>query len=168
MTFSLIDSLLKTRGYQFGTGESFLIAGMINLYATGVLAMLGFIFPTHKVLPNNFYKIQNTGFLTSVYKTLGVSYFRFLLLLFFWGNKKNRKKYFDGTRSGLMNFIYQSKQSEFGHLAAFCSIFLISIVPLLKGFWAIFGFITLINFIGNFYPIILQRYHRIRIGKILD
>ena len=58
MTFSLIDSLLKTRGYQFGTGESFLIAGMINLYATGVLALLGFVFPTHKVLPNNFYKIH--------------------------------------------------------------------------------------------------------------
>ena len=166
MTFSLIDSLLKTRGYQFGTGESFLIAGMVNLYATGVLAILGFVFPTHKVLPNNFYKIHRI--FNFSYKTLGVSYFRFLLLLFFWGNKKNRKKYFDGTRSGLMNFIYQSKQSEFGHLAAFCSIFLISIVPLLKGFWAIFGFITLINLIGNFYPIILQRYQRIRIEKILD
>ncbi|WP_394330522.1 hypothetical protein [Psychroflexus sediminis] len=36
----------------------------------------------------------------------------------FWGKKKNKQKYFDGTKSGLENLDYQTKQSEFGHLAA--------------------------------------------------
>jgi hypothetical protein len=87
-------------------------------------------------------------------------------MLLFWGKKENRKKYFDGTRKGLRNFVYQTHQSEFGHLMAFVAISIISILPFYKGYWSLFFWTIGINIIGNFYPIILQRHHRIRLARL--
>jgi hypothetical protein len=98
---------------------------------------------------------------------MGVQYFKYLLILFFWGRKKNRKKYFDGSKKGFENLIFQSKQSEIGHLGAFVSIFIVSVLLLLKGYLLLVLFMTIINVIGNVYPILLQRHHRARVGRIL-
>lgn len=98
---------------------------------------------------------------------MGVKYFQFLLMAAFWGHKKNRKKYFDGTKSGLKNFIYQTKQSEFGHFGAFVGIVVISIILLFHGYYSLVMAMAIINIIGNFYPILLQRLHRERISKVM-
>ena len=90
-----------------------------------------------------------------------------LIMLVFWGTKKNRKKYFNGTKSGLKNFIFQTKQSEFGHFAALISIALVSIILLPYGYNSLIIVMTLINIIGNLFPILLQRLHRVRIEKVI-
>ncbi len=147
-------------------GEQFLLAFLLSIFITGVFAIVGFAWPTSKIFPRSFYTLKNAGILKKTYRILGVDLFRKALLIFFWGRKKNRKKYFDGTRKGLQNFIYQSKQSEFGHFASFVSIALVSFLFLAKGMFLLVAFLTLINVIGNFYPVILQRYHRLRIDKL--
>ncbi len=97
-----------------------------------------------------------------------VEIFRKLLMVFFWGTKKNRKKFFDGTRQGLDNMIYQTKQSEFGHLGGLILTWVLAIPLLWLGRWEIFAFISVMNIVGNLYPVILQRNHRIRLERIVN
>lgn len=165
-TIELMKYLVATQERALNNIDSIVISFLLTLFTTGVFAFLGFSFKTSKLLPESYYSIKNPKFLRQIYTLLGVKYFRFLLMVAFWGNKKNRAKYFDGTRAGFENLIYQTKQSEFGHLGALVVNFLLSILLIFKGYWQLFIFITLINFIGNFYPVILQRKHRLRIEKI--
>ena len=89
-------------------------------------------------------------------------------MLTYWGKDKNRKKYFNGSRAGLQNFIFQANQSEFGHLMAFSAIFLVTLLLLYKSLFIAAFITTVINIIGNLYPVILQRYHRVRTDLILQ
>jgi len=147
-------------------GASLLIAFMLNLFLTGVFAFLGFVFPTNKILPQPYYKVERPKRLKYWYSMLGVKYFKVFLLVFFWGTKKNRTTYFGGSRKDFSNLIYQSKQSEFGHLGALVVIGLSTLILLFYGYTLLALFSTFINLIGNFYPIPLQRMHRMRIDRI--
>lgn len=57
-------------------------------------------------------------------------------------------------------------KSEFGHLIPFLILSIVSIYLLMVGLSKLAVFTLLINVIGNFYPIILQRHHRMRIQLI--
>ena len=165
-TIELMIALIVSQPAYLSLSETFITAFLLALFITGVFAFLGFAYPTSRLLVPNYYKLKNPNKLRQVYNILGVQYFKLFLLLVFWGKEKNRKKYFDGTRSGLQNFMYQSQQSEFGHLCAFVSILLVSIVLLVFGYVVLVAFVIFINIIGNLYPILLQRHHRIRIEKL--
>jgi len=148
---------------QVGFGQAFFVAFALSMCATGVFAFVGFAFSTHRLLPSNYYRIGNSDRLKNVYKFLQVKHFRVLLLLFFWGMKKNRKKYFSGRRDGITQFIHKTKQSEFGHLAGLILTSALSIPVIINGHYVVFGIIQLFNLLSNLYPIILQRYHRMRV-----
>lgn len=90
-----------------------------------------------------------------------------MLLATFWKDQKQRQKYFDGSKNGIENLRIQSMKSEFGHLIPLVIISLVIIYLMLIG-KIILGVMTLFwNILGNLYPIILQRYHRMRI-QILE
>ena len=165
-TYDLMRYLMVGNLHSYSIFESFVIAFLLSLFTTGVFAFPGFSFKTSSLLPASYYSIKYPELLNKMYQILGVHYFRKVLMVVFWGQKKNRAKYFDGSKGGLQNLIYQTKQSEFGHLGASIAIAGLSILLLAKGYWLIFGFMTLINIIGNIYPVILQRKHRLRIEKI--
>ncbi|MBL4586072.1 MAG: hypothetical protein JKX84_03310 [Flavobacteriales bacterium] len=148
---------------QVGFGQAFFMAFAISMCATGVFAFVGFAFPTYKLLPRSYYGIKAPNRLRLMYKLLRVKEFRVLLLLFFWGWKKNRKKYFSGKKGGLDSFVLETKQSEFGHLGGLILTLGLSIPVLVNGHFVVFGIIQLFNLLGNFYPIILQRHHRMRV-----
>lgn len=164
-------ALLKTLNVMVdnppGIIGAILIGAVMNIYVTGVFAIPGFFFPSNKLLGSSYYAIKNPASLKNLYNKLGVEKFRELLIRFIWGKENNRKKYFDGTRTGFENFIYQSKQSEFGHLLPFIILVLISIWLLWKAYFLIALVTSIINVIFNFYPIVLQRFHRIRIEKVM-
>lgn len=162
----LVKFLDITNPNQFNWIGIIAFSFALNLFITGIFALLGFAFLTSKILPNSYYKIKNSENLTLIYKILGVEYFKLLLLKFFWGKEKNKKKYFNGTKTGIEDFNTQTRQSEFGHLAAFITIAIVSFYILLRGLILIFCVTTLINIIGNLYPIILQRAHRIQIERL--
>lgn len=137
-----------------------------NLLTTGIIAFLGFAYPTNNILPETYYEIKNAKNINLVYRLLGVTYFRFFLLKTFYRTADN-KKYFKGTKSGLHLFNYNTKQSEFGHLIAFILVFIISITLLLKGHKYVFIWMQPMNIILNLYPIILQRKHRIIVERLI-
>lgn len=143
-----------------------LIAFLLNLFITGIFAFPGFAYKTNRILGENYYRIKDPDLISRLSKLLKVEYFKKFLLLVFWGKKENRQKFFDGTKLGLDNFDYQTRQSEFGHLAALIVIQIVVFFMLFKGHYAIAFFTTLLNFISNFYPVLLQRTHRIQISRI--
>jgi len=153
---------------EFSLLATFLLALALNLFITGVFAFVGFAYPSSRLLPDAYYRIENQKALQAVYGLFGLKYFRTLLLMAYWGKEKNRKKYFNGTRSGLRDFDHQTRQSEFGHLGAFVAIAIVALVLLSKGHVATFAFTTAINVLGNLYPIVLQRMHRMQIGRMAE
>ena len=165
-SYQITDQVLHAKS-GFSPKESIFVAFLLNLYLTGIFAFPGFVLPTNKLFPQTYYTIKNGAVLNKTYHMLRVDLFQKFLLVFFWGHKKNRKKFFNGTKSGLENFIYQTKQSEFGHLNAFLLILIISLLILFKGYWQIVIVATLLNVFFNFYPVVLQRYHRMRIARII-
>lgn len=142
---------------------SIFIAWIINLVFTGIFAFSGFAFPTQKLLPKSYYKISHPKKLKKTYKTLKVNLFRQILLATLWKSQKQREKYFNGKENGISNLAEQSMKSEFGHLIPFIIICFVSSYLVLIGFFKLAVITFVINFIGNFYPIILQRHHRMRI-----
>ncbi len=147
-------------------GESIFYAVLLNIFITGVFAFVGFAYPTNKILPNTYYSVRFPHFLQKFSKAIGMKYFRVALMKVFWGSAKNRKKYFNGTKQGIQNFDFQTRQSEFGHLASFVALLAVALYMFIKGHYLDGAVTSLINFVGNFYPILLQRLHRIQIERM--
>jgi hypothetical protein len=158
--------IIQAQPEDLETNEQLFVGVLLAIFLTGVVALPGFALPTSRLLPNVYYQIKNPTLLNKTYRLLGIGAFRKLLMLGYWGKQKNRKHYFDGTRSGFNNLIYQSKQSEFGHLLPFIVLQIIAILCFIKGVGVIALVVTVINIIGNFYPIPLQRMHRYRISRL--
>jgi hypothetical protein len=165
-SYNLFLSLLNSNPKNYSSIDFVVISFLLCLFITGIFAFPGFVFPTNRLLGSKYYKINNPDWILRIYRQLGLSYFRKFLLFAFWGFQKNKKKYFSGRRAGLDNFIYQTKQSEFGHLGSFVIIFLLSITLAIQGYLFLTLLMFIINIIGNLYPILLQRYHRARLSKM--
>ena len=146
---------------------AFFVAWVLNMCITGVFALLVFSHPVERLLPEAYYRIQRPALLKKVYNLLKVETFRKFLLLTFWRSREQRKKYFTGTRAGFALLDTQSRKSEFGHLLPFVLLTVASVYIFAEdNIWVpvfIFGW----NVIGNLYPILLQRYHRLRLGRIV-
>jgi len=162
----ILKILWSAEPSEFNFWSKLLLSLLLNLFITGIFAFMGFAYKTNRLLPENYYRIKNKSLIHRSFKLLHVDYFKKFLLLLFWGKKKNRHKYFDGTRSGFENLTYQTKQSEFGHLAALVVIQLSVATMLIQGHYLIAVLTTTLNFISNFYPVLLQRHHRIQIERI--
>ncbi len=142
------------------------IAWIINLFITGIFAFAGFGFPTQKLMPQSYYHVSKPKMLKRIYNALGVNTFRKMLLATLWKNKNQRKKFFNGKSDGIATLEEQSMKSDFGHIVPFFLINLVSIYLFTIGLIKLSICCILINFIGNYYPVILQRHHRMRIQRL--
>ncbi len=96
----------------------------------------------------------------------GLGAFRKFLLATLLRGQMRRKSYYDGTKSGIAHMARQSMKAEFGHLIPFLilcvlSVYLAQVVSMRLGVLAL-----LINLLGNLYPVLLQRHHRMRIQAL--
>ena len=146
--------------------QEFVIAWVVNMFITGIFALTGFAHPTQKLLPESYYSIRNPEKLLIFYRKMRIDLFKTFLLATLWRQRKQRKRYFKGTRGDFNTLIRQSKKSEFGHLIPFVILTLVSISFLAGNSKGLGVFTMLWNILGNLYPIILQRHHRMRIQKI--
>ena len=167
-TVELLRHVSYSRPIDFNLGESLLVAFLLCLFITGIFAFPGFVFPTSRVMPDRYWKATNPKRLNYFFDLLGVETFKSIMVILFWGKPKHQKRYYDGTREGLQNFLYQTQQSEFGHLGAWIVISLVSVFLLVRQYFLISSVLMLLNLIANLYPVILQRHHRIRIYALLE
>lgn len=164
--YKLLALFYEIRPEQLSTFASFVAAFAFNLLTTGMVAFIGFAYPTSKLLPNTYYEIKNIQNFNRICSLLGISYFRIFLLKTFYRTADN-KKYFNGTKAGLKSFDYNTKQSEFGHLVAFILLCLISIFLWVEGHVDMVLWTMIVNIFLNFYPIILQRKHRVIVQRLV-
>lgn len=143
------------------------IAWVINMTLVGAFAFMGFTFPTEKLMPAVYYEIHRPHLLRRVYQFFRVDLFRKILLKTLWRSKKQRAKFFNKKRDGINQLITQSQKAEFGHFIPMIILLFGAIVLVFVGAPKLACCITLFNFIGNFYPVLLQRYHRLRV-KVLQ
>ncbi len=142
------------------------LAWVINMFVTGIFAFAGFALPTHRLLPARYYEIANPAQLKWFYRVFGVERFRKLLLATLWRSKAQQQKYFNGRPDGLDHLAEQSQKSEFGHLLPFLILTVIGIYIVFFVQPVLGGLCLFINILGNFYPVLLQRHHRMRLQRI--
>ncbi|SHM97844.1 hypothetical protein SAMN04488057_10525 [Cyclobacterium lianum] len=165
-SYELVNAILILEPSEVPLWMKILFAALLNLFVTGVFAFTGFAYKTSRLLPDKYYRIRDPEFLLEISGVLKLTYFRKFLLLIFWSQQKNRKKFFNGSIAGLENFDYQTRQSEFGHLIPMLLIQLLCLIILTQGHYAIALVATLLNICFNFYPVVLQRNHRMRISVL--
>ena len=163
-SYDLLQMLPRLKDVSWGL--AIFLAWIINLFITGIFAFSVFAFPTQKLLPGAYYKVRYPKQLKRWYKALNVELFRKMLLATLWKSQEKQQKYFNGKKDGIANLEEQSMKSEFGHLLPFLIINLVSIYMLTIGLTKLSLLTLLINIIGNLYPVILQRHHRMRIQII--
>ena len=140
----------------------------LNLFATGAFAFPGFVLPTRRLLPENYYRIKRPKQLRAFYNRLGVAHFRQFLLATFWQSRTKQKSFFNGTRAGLRHFVNESRQAEFGHLGAGVVLLFVGVLLMIYDQILTAFFTTVINIVFNGYPVVLQRFHRVRIERIVE
>lgn len=133
---------------------------------TTAFAYMNSTFKIYKMM-GNYYSVSNTQLWLRLSQIFGIQIFRNIILLFYWGKRGNRKKYFSGGKSGVHQLIRNSQKAEFGHIGSFVVLILASLILGYKEHIQYALTILILNVFGNVYPILLQRYNRIRAQKIL-
>ena len=87
-SYRLVTDFMRFAPERFTMAEMVFVAFLVNLFVTGVFAFPGFVFPTHRLLGKSYYKLRNTKLLQRIYRIMGVSVFRKLLLVLFWVQPK--------------------------------------------------------------------------------
>ena len=102
-----------------------------------------------------------------VYKYLGVDFYRKLLVLSGW--EKNRKKETPISRSLelLKYYEYRTRASEFGHAIIAIIIVFITIYVCIAYSFKETVWLIVLNIFINIYPIIVQRYNRPRVQRVI-
>jgi hypothetical protein len=159
-------ALFRNTEQNLSIGSEFFVGAFTALCVTGVFAFAGFAWPTHKLIWPSFYHLKHQDFLEKVYHILGVKYFRTLLLIAFWGKEKNKRRFFSGKKSGISNLEFQTKQAEFGHLLPFILLSFDVVLFVILNFYYAAALLFVINLIGNFYPILLQRHTRLKLLRL--
>ncbi len=102
-----------------------------------------------------------------IYKYLGVDSFRKFLVLSGW--EKSRKKETPIRKSLILleYYEYRTRCSEFGHgiiaiIIAFITVYVFMISSFMETIWLI-----ILNIFLNIYPMVLQRYNRPRVRRLI-
>lgn len=117
-------------------------------------------------LVSSYYNSQNWEANGQFYKHFGVNYYRKLLVLTGW-EKMNKSKS-PVKKNTLTNLEYKTRQSEFGHLVIFIIVLLVNIFVVFKFRFIDSVWLLVLNILLNFYPILVQRFNRPRIRKLID
>jgi hypothetical protein len=134
----------------------------LNLFITGIF-LIGYAFPVHRLFPDSYYAAVCSEAFASACSILRIEQFRKLLRRTFWGARFNKRHFFDGTRRGFAQFDKNTRISESSHTLAFVTILLVSVYLGIVADPLLAVGVILVDLGFNFYPAMLQRYHRARL-----
>jgi hypothetical protein len=165
--FLIWQSIQLVRNIAQGThpttlGDILTQAILLNLFITGIF-LVGYALPLHRLLPDSYYRSVGSKAFSSACSILKMELFRKMLRLTFWSPRNNRKHFFNGRRSGLAQFEMNTRISESSHVLALAIIATVSFYFAFVANINLAVIATLINVVFNFYPAMLQRYHRSRL-----
>jgi glycosyl-4,4'-diaponeurosporenoate acyltransferase len=70
------------------------------------------------------------------------------------------------SKDGFSDLEIASMKSEFGHFFGFCTVMIITIIIGIKASFLQAILILIVNIFFNFYPFMLQRFHRLRLNEL--
>ena len=118
------------------------------------------IFKFHRIW-KSYYAKKNFESLP-LFRRLGVDYFRLFLIKSPF-RYLNQRVYLKGRKGYYDKFIEETKQSETSHILSFSVALIIQFLYLDENRWDLFYWLLFFNILMNIYPILLQRYNRIRV-----
>jgi hypothetical protein len=145
------------------TTNFFLLFPLTFLLYFGTMAY-GFFyfhaFPTHRISPSYYRKkkIESLEF----YRALGVEFFRNRLINSPF-KKLNQRVYLKGRKDYIAVFLEETKRSETSHLIGLLIGMFFHIVFIVNNAVIALVCSVFFNLVMNLYPILLQRYNRIKI-----
>lgn len=162
-TVMLVERLLINHPSDFLSKLS--DAVFINLFVTGIFTIV-YSFPIYRLLPAKYYSIQNPELLNIYGQIIQIGLFKKLLTMTIWNKKQNKKYFFSGFRNGFNDLSITTMKSEFGHFMGFCIVMILSIIIGIKAGLLQAIMIFIVNIFFNFYPFMLQRFHRLRLDEL--
>ena len=146
--------------------DSFLFAWILNFML--MIAVFSFSQTMKPKLTSSYYDIKDWEKGGRVYASLGVTLFRKILVWIGWEKLHKKANPVKKGLNSLLQLEHGTRQSEFGHLVVFLIVLVVNIFVAIK-----FGFVNslwllILNLILNFFPIILQRYNRPRLKRIIN
>jgi hypothetical protein len=117
-------------------------------------------FPNHRISKKYYQKIPIESL--GLYQAFGVEFFRkFLIRSPF--RKLNQRVYLKGRKEYITVFLEETKRSETSHLIGLLIGLFFHLVFILNNAVVAFSCSVFFNLVMNLYPILLQRYNRIKI-----
>ncbi len=139
---------------------------LLNLFITGIF-LVGYALPLNKLFPDSYYKSVESQWFAVICNLLQIKLFRKVMRLTFWNPRNSKKHFFSGTRNGLAQFESNTRISESSHTLAFICCLAVSFYLGFVGNARLAIIAMLVNVIVNFYPAVLQRYHRLRLQTMI-
>ncbi|WP_310377318.1 hypothetical protein [Flavobacterium sp.] len=161
ITFIVIYIVVRFIGVQ-----GFLFAFNLNfILMTGVG---GFIQILKGKNTSNYFNHKPLEQKGKIYKFIGINFFRKLLVWIGWEKLNKKSNPIEKNIKSLKHLHYQTKQSELAHLIILIIVLFFNFLVafkfgILKSLW-----LLVLNILLNFYPILLQRYNRPRIERIIN
>ncbi|HLO13492.1 MAG TPA: hypothetical protein VK206_01595 [Anaerolineales bacterium] len=145
-----------------------IFAFLINWLVMSWVAMMG-QFVMFPLLPETYYEIKPFEQSGQVYEQLGVSIFKKLV-------RRGPLTVFSPTLrfpaersvSALKTLENEMRKAETSHLAIFFLILLLLGYALVRGWLDAVAWLLLFNIFFNGYPVMLQRYNRLKIEKLIN
>ncbi len=146
--------------------NTFVFAWVLNF-----MLMMGVLYFTQSLkfrLESTYYNPKKWEDEGKLYKWLGVHGFRKVLVWVGWEKLNKASNPVKKSSDSLIHLEYNTRQSEFGHLIILFIVFAITVfVGFYYGFKQTLWLLTL-NILLNAYPIVVQRYNRPRLNKIIN
>jgi len=162
-TIMLVERLLDNQPTDFSS--KFLDAIFINLFVTGIFTIV-YSFPAYRLLPLGYYKIKNPRLLKMCGHIIQIDLFKKLLIRTIWNKKQNKKYFFSGLRNGFSDLEITTMKSEFGHFIGFVIVMILTVLIGIRDNLTLAIMILFVNIFFNFYPFMLQRFHRLKLNEL--
>ena len=153
------------RKYGFRSMQFALIANLILFDWVGIVSSaLGEKYRFY--FPKSYYRAKRFEKDGYIYQFIGVQYFKKLV-------SKGplailASIHFHGKRDRLDYYYKETLWGEAIHGVEFLMILVLALYALIRGWWRTAIYFMIFNTIINFYPIILQRYNRFRLLRVIE
>jgi Glycosyl-4,4'-diaponeurosporenoate acyltransferase len=165
--FALVFVLIPVTSVAIWRGmHSFVFAWVLNL-----MLMMGMLYITQTFKPrlrSNYYDSKKWESKGTIYKWFGVNAFRKIMVWIGWEKLNKASNPVKKNLDVIKQLEFRTRKSEFEHGIIFFIVLIFNMVVLLKygileSLWLFF-----LNLVLNVYPIIVQRYNRPRLRKIIN
>ncbi len=165
-TVVVVAVVLGFVGSEFGY-RSPGFAFLANWLVMSAVAMLGGVGRVSALFPAGYFDIKEWEASGRLYRVLGIRLFKRLLERGPFAALNPTIRY-EGNRRSLPQLASRMRDAEAAHGVVFGIVSLFGGAAVILGWWDSAVWMWVFNVVFNLYPILLQRYNRARLGRIMQ